>query len=65
MRDYGRIDIRLTPDGTPHVLEVNPNCWLTQNAEFAMAAKQAGRSYEALIDEIVQLSLMRYGIATG
>ncbi len=65
LRDYGRIDIRLTPDGTPYVLEVNPNCWLSQKAEFAMAAKKAGRSYEALIDRLVQLSLMRYGIATG
>jgi D-alanine-D-alanine ligase len=65
LRDYGRIDIRLTPDGTPYVLEVNPNCWLAKKAEFAMAAKKAGRSYEAVIDEITKLALARYGLGSG
>jgi D-alanine-D-alanine ligase len=62
LRDYGRIDIRLTSDGTPHVLEVNPNCWLARKAEFVMAAKKSGRSYEAVIDEITKLALARYGL---
>lgn len=61
LRDYGRIDIRLTPDGTPYVLEVNPNPWLARKAEFAMAARKSGRPYEALIDEIAKLALARYG----
>src|SRR5262249_56954628 len=65
LRDYGRIDIRLAADGTPHVLEVNPNCWLSRKAEFAMAAKKAGRSYDALIGEIVTLAMARYGITNG
>jgi D-alanine-D-alanine ligase len=65
LRDYGRIDIRLASDGTPHVLEVNPNCWLSRKAEFAMAAKKAGRSYDALIAEIVTLAMARYGITNG
>jgi D-alanine-D-alanine ligase len=65
LRDYGRIDIRLATDGTPHVLEVNPNCWLSRKAEFAMAAKKAGRSYEALIAEIVDLAMARYGVTNG
>lgn len=59
--DYGRVDIRLTADGTPYVIEVNPNCWLAQKAEFAMAAKKTGRSYEELINEIVHLALARRG----
>jgi len=65
LRDYGRIDIRLAADGTPHVLEVNPNCWLSRKAEFAMAAKKAGRSYDALIAEIVDLAMARYGVTNG
>jgi D-alanine-D-alanine ligase len=65
LRDYGRIDIRLGADGTPHVLEVNPNCWLSRKAEFAMAAKKAGRSYEAMIAEIVDLAMARYGVTNG
>ena len=65
LRDYGRIDMRLAPDGTAHVLEVNPNCWLSQKAEFALAAKKSGRSYEALIHEIVELAMARYGAGNG
>lgn len=60
LRDYGRIDMRLTPKGEVYVLEANPNPWLWSNAEFAMAAKQAGRSYTDMIGEIVELALARY-----
>jgi D-alanine-D-alanine ligase len=60
LRDYGRIDMRLTPDGRVYVLEVNPNPWLQSTAEFAMAAKKSGRDHAALIEEIVNLSLGRY-----
>jgi D-alanine-D-alanine ligase len=56
MRDYGRIDMRLTDKGEVYVLEANPNPWLSRIAEFAMAAKKAGRSYTQLIGEIVELA---------
>jgi D-alanine-D-alanine ligase len=60
LRDYGRIDMRLTADNRVYVLEVNPNPWLHSTAEFAMAAKKSGRDYLALIEEIVNLALARY-----
>lgn len=63
LRDYGRIDFRLAADGTVHVLEVNPNPYLLASAEFAMAAKRSGRSYSALIAEIVDSALGRYATA--
>ena len=65
LRDYGRIDFRLAKDGTIHVLEVNPNPYLLPSAEFAMAAKKAGRSYSDLIGEIVDLALARYPNGKG
>jgi D-alanine-D-alanine ligase len=61
LRDYGRIDMRLTKDGKVYVLEVNPNPWLHSKAEVALAAKESGRTYPALIEEIVNLALARYG----
>lgn len=61
LRDYGRIDMRLTEDGKVYVLEVNPNPWLHSKAEVALAAKESGRAYPALIEEIVNLALARYG----
>ena len=63
LRDYGRIDFRLATDGTIHVLEVNPNPYLLTSAEFAMAAKKSGRSYNALIAEIVDSAMGRYATA--
>jgi D-alanine-D-alanine ligase len=59
-RDYGRVDIRLTPDGTIYVLEVNPNPWLISHAEFAMAWRRTGRSYRKLIQSIVDIAMARY-----
>jgi D-alanine-D-alanine ligase len=60
LRDYGRIDMRLTPKGEIYVIEANPNPWLASTQEFAMAAKASGRSYTQLIEEIVELAMARY-----
>jgi D-alanine-D-alanine ligase len=61
LRDYARIDMRLRPDGRVAVIEANPNPWLASRAEFAMAARKAGRTYPQLIGEIAELALARYG----
>jgi len=63
LRDYGRIDFRLAADNTIHVLEVNPNPYLLAGAELSMAAKKSGRSYDALITEIVDSAMGRYATA--
>lgn len=59
LRDYGRIDMRLTPKGEVYVIEANPNPWLSSKQEFAMAAKASGRSYTELIGEIVEMAMAR------
>ena len=60
LRDYGRIDMRLSRKGEVFVIEANPNPWLSSGAEFVMAARKAGRSYTQLIGEIVDLARARY-----
>jgi D-alanine-D-alanine ligase len=60
LRDYGRIDMRLSKKGEVFVIEANPNPWLSTSAEFVMAARKAGRSYTQLIGEIVDLARSRY-----
>jgi D-alanine-D-alanine ligase len=60
IRDYGRIDMRLTKKGEVFVIEANPNPWLASYSEFAMAAKKAGRSYNQLIGEIIEIARARY-----
>ena len=45
VRDYGRVDLRLTDTGEIYVIEVNANCYLEQESEFATAAAAAGLDY--------------------
>jgi D-alanine-D-alanine ligase len=59
VRDYARVDLRVTADGTPYVIEVNPNPWLDGNAELALAARHASLSYEDLVERIVELAMAR------
>ena len=59
LRDYGRVDMRLAPDGKIYVLEVNPNPWLLSTAEFSRAARKSGRSHPQVIQEIVDLAMAR------
>jgi D-alanine-D-alanine ligase-like ATP-grasp enzyme len=51
--------MRLQADGRVQVIEVNPNPWLSSRAEFAMAARKSGRTYNRLIEEIVELAVAR------
>lgn len=54
---YARIDLRLSPDGKPYVLEANPNPNLSYGEDFAESAEKAGLSYEALLQRIINLGL--------
>ena len=63
LRDYGRIDMRLAESGAVYVIEANPNPWLSSGAEFAMAARKSGRTYNQMINEIIDLAKARYSPA--
>lgn len=60
LRDYARVDMRVRDDGEVYVLEINPNCYLEREAEFARAAQKSGIEYNALIARIVELASARY-----
>jgi len=57
IRGFGRIDVRLTPEGDVFVLEANPNPSLAEDEDFAQAAAQAGVTYDALIQEILNAAV--------
>jgi D-alanine-D-alanine ligase len=60
LRDYGRVDIRLSANGVPYVIDVNPNCDLSELAGgYSRAARAAGLTYRELILRIVSLALAR------
>ena len=60
LRDYGRVDLRVTPAEEIFVIEVNPNCYLEQEGEFSRAAAESGITHAALIARIVELAQGRY-----
>ena len=60
VRDYGRVDLRLTPTGDIYVIEVNANCYLERSGEFAVAAEAAGIGYDELIGRLVGLAVERH-----
>jgi D-alanine-D-alanine ligase len=60
IQDYGRIDLRLTPENRLVILEANPNPDIAYGEEVAEAAEKAGIDYESLIDKIIRLALKRY-----
>jgi D-alanine-D-alanine ligase len=63
VRDYGRVDLRLTESGEIYVIEVNANCYLEQSGEFATSAAVAGVDYPSLINRIAELALERHELA--
>lgn len=61
-RDYARFDWRLDREGTPRLLEVNPNpgwCW---DGHLAAMAKYAGLTYRDMLFAILSAALKRLGI---
>jgi D-alanine-D-alanine ligase len=60
VKDYGRVDLRLTDTGEIYVLEVNASCYLEKSSEFAMAALASGLDYPRLIERLVNLASERF-----
>jgi D-alanine-D-alanine ligase len=61
VRDYGRVDLRLTDGGEAWVIEVNASCYLEQKSELALAARAAGLDYATLVNRIAALAVDRFG----
>jgi D-alanine-D-alanine ligase len=53
---FFRVDIRENDKGELFVLDVNPNPDLSKDAGFAKQAREAGISYQDLLDDIVKLA---------
>ncbi len=60
-RDFARLDFRVSPEGNPYFLEINPLAGLNpKNSDLCIMARAVGWSYEALIAAIFNAALQRY-----
>jgi len=60
VRDYARVDLRLTDTLDIYVIEVNAPCDLERTSEFAAGAQAFGLDYTTLVNRIVELATERY-----
>ena len=60
LNDYGRVDIRMDGQGNPYVLEINSMADLGQDGAYVCSAEQAGYSFEALINRMLNVAAARY-----
>jgi D-alanine-D-alanine ligase len=60
LRDYGRFDLRLSPDGTPFFLEANTTPSLEPLEALAISAQWAGLEYPALVDRMLSAARSHY-----
>ena len=54
---YSRVDMIITEDGIPYILEVNTLPGMTSNSLFPKSAKGEGYSFSEFLDLIIETSL--------
>ncbi|HAV22920.1 MAG: hypothetical protein A2X67_02385 [Ignavibacteria bacterium GWA2_55_11] len=59
LRDYGRVDMRLDAKGNLHILEVNPNPDIADDAGFARSARTYGLTFNEIVARIVEYAWER------
>jgi D-alanine-D-alanine ligase len=60
LRDYARLDLRLTSEGKVWLLEANANPFISYGHDMANAAAKAGMAYGDFIQRIVDAAMARY-----
>jgi D-alanine-D-alanine ligase len=60
-RDFARVDFRISQDGTPYFLEINPLAGLNpRSSDLIIMAKLVGITYNDLIGSILDAAIGRY-----
>ena len=58
-RDYARVDFRVTPDGQPYILEVNPNPDISPEADLTRCLSAISLSHSTFLARLVRQALKR------
>ena len=56
---HSRVDMRVSPEGSIHVLEVNTLPGMTEVSLFPKIARHAGMDYETLVEQILDAAALR------
>jgi len=59
-RDFARLDFRISPDGTPYFLEINPLPGLGSYSDLVIMARKLGWTHQGLIQTVLEAALKRY-----
>ena len=59
-RDFARLDFRVSPDGVPYFLEINPLPGLGAHSDLVIMAKELGWTHRELINAVLNVALERY-----
>jgi len=59
-RDFARLDFRVSPDGVPCFLEINPLPGLGTHSDLVIMAKEIGWTHKELIAGVLNAALERY-----
>ncbi len=63
-RDFARLDFRLSAEGLPYFIEINPLPGLAPGySDFPMLAEKSGTGYADLVCGVLESALKRYGLA--
>ncbi len=59
-RDFARLDFRVSPDGTPYFIEINPLPGLGTYSDLIIMAKMVGWRHEDIIGAVLDAALERH-----
>jgi D-alanine-D-alanine ligase len=60
LRDYARLDVRLTSDNEVWVIEANANPFISFGHDMANAAEKAGMDYYAFVERLITIAMERH-----
>jgi D-alanine-D-alanine ligase len=63
IRDYGRVDFRVTADGTPWFIEASTHPHIQRHSSFFVIARRSGMDYHEMLDMLIQVAMRRSGLS--
>jgi D-alanine-D-alanine ligase len=63
IRDYGRLDFRVSSDGTPWFIEASTHPHIQPHSSFFVLARQIGMEYPDMLNMLIQVAIRRCGLS--